>query len=185
MAGLPHHRSPSGRRDGVGERLRALHVENHRLAVAGPRQNVTRVQDEQVVAPDDRAVLVDDADAIGVAVEADAEIRPLAPHCRDEILEILDDRRIGMMVGEGAVALGEEHRGGDPQSREELGSHEGTRAIATVDDGLQRARQRADARHHIITVAIDDRLAAQRAVTDREVRSLDQLQESLDPVPVQ
>ena len=37
-------------------------------------EHVARVQNQNAVAPDDRAVAVDDADAIGVAVERDAEL---------------------------------------------------------------------------------------------------------------
>ena len=52
--------------------------------------------------------VVHEADAIGVAVERDAQVRALAPDGRDQVLEVLGDRRIGMVVRERAVALREQ-----------------------------------------------------------------------------
>ena len=48
-----------------------------------PRQHVAREQHQQLVAPDHAAAVVDDADAVGVAVEGDAELGARRAHARD------------------------------------------------------------------------------------------------------
>ena len=61
------------RRDVLGEALRALDVVQD-LSPRHAREDVAREQREQLVAPYDAAGAGDGADAVGVAVEADAEI---------------------------------------------------------------------------------------------------------------
>ena len=75
MIGLPPAFSTAS-----GKRLRALHVEDDRLSRARALEHVARVEDQDPVAPDDVAVVVDDADAIGVAVERDADLGAVFLH---------------------------------------------------------------------------------------------------------
>ena len=50
-----------------------------------------------------RPARVDDADAVAVAVEGDAEIAALARHRLLQLHEVFRDRRIGVMGRKGAV----------------------------------------------------------------------------------
>src|SRR5205814_1527093 len=83
-------------------------VEDDRLALTGPRQYVPRVDDEDAVAPDDRSVFVDDADAVGVAIESNTDFGVVLSYRRDQVLEVLRNGRIRMVVRERAVALAEQ-----------------------------------------------------------------------------
>ena len=152
VPGLPHHGHSLRLHDLIGQRLRALHVEDDRLP--GPRalQHITRVQNEHVIAPHNVAIAIDDANAIRIAIEADAEIRAARAHGLDEILEILDDRRIGVMVRERAVALAEQSRPLDIEMIEELGGDERADAVAAVDDDLEPARELPGARYNVVDV---------------------------------
>jgi hypothetical protein len=71
-------------------------------------RHVARVEHEELVAPDDAALRVDDPDAVGVAVERDAELGAAVRHRADQVLHVLFDRRIGMVVREPPVHVGEE-----------------------------------------------------------------------------
>jgi hypothetical protein len=78
------------------------------------------VDDEDPVAPDDRAVLVDDANPVAVTVECDADLGPILLHRGDQVLEVLGNRRVGMMVGEGSITLAEQPSSLDAQPLEQL-----------------------------------------------------------------
>ena len=102
------------------------------------REHVPCVQDQEVVAPHDLAALVDDADSIRVAIEPDPDVRSLAAHRGDQVLEILDDGRIGMVVGERAVALRKQIRGVSP-SRGNSRPDQRPRTVAAVETTLKAA----------------------------------------------
>ena len=106
---------------------------------------------------------VDDSDSVGIAVEPDAQVRAGGAHGLDEILEILDDRRIGMMIREGSIALAEQPCPLDVELIEELGRHERADAVAAVDDDLEPARELARARDDVLHVRIDDVPASARS----------------------
>src|SRR5687767_11239782 len=108
MPGPPHDGRPASGSHRVRESLRALHIEDDRLTLSGSRQYVARVDDEQVIAPHNVTLPVHDADPVGVAVERDTEVVAAARDFADEILEVLDDGRVGMMVRERAIALAEQ-----------------------------------------------------------------------------
>ena len=138
VPGLPHHRHALRLHDLVGKRLRALHVEDDRLPWPRALEHVARVEDEDVIAPDDVAVAVDDADAVRVAIEARRRDRRRSLRTAAmRSCEILDDRRIGMVIRERAVALAEQARPLDVEMVEELGRDERTGAVAAVDDDLE------------------------------------------------
>ena len=111
MSGLPHDRLATGAFNGIGERLRRLHVEDDRLARASPREDVTGIDNENSITPHDLTRLIDDADAIRVAIEGDADLRAVFFHGSNEILEILRYRGIRMMIREGPVALAKQASG--------------------------------------------------------------------------
>ncbi len=95
----------------------------------------------QLVAPDDATRGVDDADAIGVAVERDAD---LGADLGDLLLEIGDvrlDRGIGVVVGEAAVGLAVQ-RGHVEAELAQQRHGDAADAVAGVDDDLDPARRR-------------------------------------------
>ena len=54
------------------------------------------------------ALLVDDADAVGVAVVGDAHVGLLPRTAALQVLEVLQHRGVGVVVGEAAVHVAEE-----------------------------------------------------------------------------
>jgi hypothetical protein len=174
---------------GVHERLRALDVEDDRLAAPGPGQHVARVEDQDVVAPDDPAAPVHHADPVGIPIERHPQLGPGAPHRRDQVLQVLRDGGIGVVIGEGAVALGEQPGPLDPQGREQLRGHQRAGAVAAIVDHPQRrpvgVPHRPDARGDVGHVPVDDRRLAHGAGAGGEVRRHDQPVQLLDLLPVQ
>src|SRR5687768_4608630 len=118
MTCLPHHRLASGLFHGFRKRLRSLHIEHDGLSLTGAGESVAGIHDQQVVAPDDLAGIVDDSDPVRIAVERNADFRAVVFYRRNEILDVLGYGRIGMVVWEGAVALAEETSRSDTKSVE-------------------------------------------------------------------
>src|SRR4051812_35023282 len=107
VPGLPHDGAAAALLDVVVERLRALHLADD--GRAGPvREHVAREEDHQLIAPEDLAVLVHRAHAVGVAVPGDTQIRLCFQHLTLQVVQVLFHGRIGMVIGEGAVELAEE-----------------------------------------------------------------------------
>ena len=72
MAGLPHHRLAAETGDLVEQDLTRLDVGNDRCA--GPLgQHLTGINHHQLIGVQHAPLLVDDADAIAVAIEGDAQ----------------------------------------------------------------------------------------------------------------
>src|SRR6185503_20512687 len=122
MAGLPHHRNATRFRNGFRQRLRRLDIENDRLTLSSALERITSVDDQQVVAPDNLAGAIDDADAIRVTVEGDPDVGPLLFHGRDQVLEIPGDCRIRVVIRKGPVAFAEEKMRLDSKLSEEFGN---------------------------------------------------------------
>ncbi len=70
--------SPAGLRIASGSACEHFTSKMIGLALARAREDVPRVEDEDVIAPDDVAGVVHDADAVRVAVERDADLRLFA-----------------------------------------------------------------------------------------------------------
>src|SRR5690606_9611965 len=100
-------------------------------------QDVLRKDREELVAPDDAAKIVDDADAIAIAIETDAEAGVDALYRLDQILQIFRDRRIGVMVREIAVDLIEQQHMPPRQLRDDLTQRLAGGAVATVPDDAE------------------------------------------------
>ena len=131
VAGLPHQRLAAELGDAVVQHLRRLHVGDDRraglLAQHGYRQN-----GQKLIAPDHAALAVDRADAVAVAVESHSEIEVVVGDKPLQVGEILFFGRIGMMVGEIAVYLGEDRVVLTRQQLHELLDHAARRAVARV-----------------------------------------------------
>ncbi len=138
-----------------------------------------------MVAPHDPAGGIDHADPIGIAVERDAQIGAPCLHGFDERLQILDDGWIRMVVGERPVALAEEIARVESQASKQLAGDEGARAVATVEDHAQTARQRARSAHDIVDIPIDHGHRPHGAVATLKHPSENHRQQVLDLVTVQ
>src|SRR5438105_1725899 len=95
---------PGGRHDGASTRacdlveqyLARLYIRQDRSPRV-PIQHIARQYHHQLIAPQDPALRVDDANAVAVSVEGNAEIAALARHGLLQLSQILRDRRIRMM----------------------------------------------------------------------------------------
>ena len=72
-----------------------------------PRDHVSRIDDQQLITPDDLSRMIDDADSIRIAVESDSNVGTVAFHRSDEIAQVFRNRRIGMMIWKCPVAFAE------------------------------------------------------------------------------
>jgi hypothetical protein len=79
-----------------------------------------------------RPGLVHRPDAVGVAVERDAQLGAGAPDAGLQIPEVFRDGGIGMMVGKAAVGLAEERRDLGAQGLERAHRDEAAGAVAAV-----------------------------------------------------
>ena len=152
---------------------------------AGPRrQDVPGEDDEELVAPDDPPFVVDDADPVGVAVVADAELGAALPDLGDELLHGLGQRRVRVVVGKAAVRLGEDVDDLGAHPPEQGHGHDPARAVAGVDDDLDRPGE-ADVPGDVILVFGDDVERRHAAVAAREDALADDLVERLDRLAVE
>lgn len=101
-------------------------------------------------------------------------------HRSDQIGEVFDDGRVGMVIGEGAVTVGEEHRRQRANPCEDALCNERGDTVSAVGDDAKWARKRSDQRHNVVDVGIDHVLglyganpAGRRTVHHQLVQSLD------------
>ncbi len=73
-------------------------------------EDVAGENDQQLVAPEDAPLAVHDADAVGVAVQADAQVGAGLLHLGDQVLQVLDHGGVGMVVGEAPVHVADRVR---------------------------------------------------------------------------
>src|SRR5262249_22705390 len=144
-----------------------------------------RKDDEQFVAPDDGARLVDGADAIAVAVPGDAEQRAGLDDAAAEDLEVLRDGRVRVVVGEVSNHLAEEGLRIEAERAQGGEAERAGGAVARVDDEAGRGPMREPARaaHGLDVLGREVFLHALAARgRGRLVRSvlLDELREGLD-----
>ena len=96
MARPPHQRLAAGRRDGVEENLARLYIRDDRGARMIEKHR-TRQQHQQLIRPENFAFPIDNADPVAIAVQRNAEVRPLAKHFFLQLDEILRLGRVGVM----------------------------------------------------------------------------------------
>ena len=138
VPGRPHHRDAPRRLEHARQRLRALHVKDQLLARTPAFEHLQAEKEKQDVAPHHRAGFVHHPDAVGIAVEADAQSRSGPANLRRHVHDILVDRGIGVMVREGPVELAVEgdHVGSDRLQHRHRGERPGS--VRAVHDHLQR-----------------------------------------------
>lgn len=94
MTCAPHQRLTTCLLHFVEQNLRCLHVGDDRAA-GMVLENVTRQQNEDLVTPEDAALVVHKPDTISVAVEGDTEVGLVLFDRSDDLLEVLRNRRVG------------------------------------------------------------------------------------------
>src|SRR5215469_1283997 len=100
--------------------------------------------------------MVDDPDPVCVAIKRNTEVRAARTHGGNQICEILDDRWIGVMIGEGAVALAEQIARIEAETAKQATGHEGSSAIPAVEDHAQPPRKCPRACDDVVDVPVDD-----------------------------
>ena len=137
------HRLAAELADHLGDGLRADHVVHDRFAgVAGEHRGG---EDRGGGGPgDDLALVVDEDDAVGVAVEREPDRGVLGEHRPPEVGEVRERHDVGGMVREGAVELAVEHRELERQTLEHRGHDHAAHAVGGVGDDAHRhaARRR-------------------------------------------
>src|SRR5207302_1323375 len=78
---------------------RARHVEDHRVARTHAARQVAAEQHEQLIAEHGATPIVYRADAVAVAVEGDPQLAAIAADGRLQVAQVLQRRRIRMMIG--------------------------------------------------------------------------------------
>ena len=90
------------------------------------------------VAGDELAGVVYEEAAVGVAVEGDSEVGLLFLHLADDELAVLGEKRVRLVVREGAVRLEEAAHRVHGQALEDGGQHRARHAVSGVDDDAKR-----------------------------------------------
>ena len=129
---LPHHRRAAVGGDVVVERGRALHLTDDRRS-GDLGQHRAGEEDHQLIPPEHLALVVDDADPIGVTVVGDPHLGLLLLHRGDEVLEVLQHRRVRVVVGEPGVHLAEEGHHVEAHRTQQRHRHLAPGAVAGVD----------------------------------------------------
>src|SRR5205807_7348333 len=93
-----------------------------------------------LVAVDDPAASVDDADAVAVAVERDADLVAALDDRADQVLEVLRHGRVGVVVRESSVDLGEQTGVAAGHPARELGHGRAGGTVAGVPHDAQGTR---------------------------------------------
>src|SRR6185437_1994494 len=180
---LPHHRYAARLLNRIWQRLRALHVEDYRCVLHASK-DIARIQEQQIISPDDVTVPLNDADPVSVAVERNAEIVAALVHLVDEIFEILRNGRVRMVVGKRAVTFAEHARDFDTELCEQLWCDEATDAVTGIDRDPEWARDLANSTKHIVDVPIDDRFISPAALPLGETSGDSELVNALNVVAV-
>ena len=94
------------------------------------------------VVEDRLGVLVDQENAIGIAVEGEPDVGALLEHGRLQVDEVLGLDRIGRVIREVPVELGEEDLDREGKPLEHDRHHEATHAVGGVGHDLQRTQRR-------------------------------------------
>src|SRR5512139_3215734 len=131
MSCLPHDRRAAPPPDIIIEALGTLDL-GYEGSSWTPGQDLAGKDNEKAVAEDHPTLLVDDADAVTVAVVGDSDIEPLAPDKGGEIAEIFQHRGVRLMVRKGPVRFAVEVMDLASQAAEERESHRPAHGVSGV-----------------------------------------------------
>ena len=132
VAGLPHQWHPAVLDDELRQGLRGLHVKNDgsaRLTL----QQVARQQGQQPVSGDVMALFIDEARAVGVAIEGEAEVGAGLQHHGLQVPRHLRVFGVGQVVGVGAVGLAIEAMHGQAERAQHWWHPGAAQAVAGIE----------------------------------------------------
>src|SRR5207245_2235788 len=182
MAGLPHRGHEARPRELARQHFRALHVEDHGVARTHAARQVATEQHEQLIAEHGATPLVHRADAVSGSVEGDPQLAALAAAGRLQVAQVLQRRRVRVMIGERTVGLAEQRNDFGAEALEGVHRDEARDAIAAIHDDLDLARERAVALYDGIAIARQHRavLTARAPRTTGGASLFDQASKALD-----
>ena len=105
------------------------------------RQHVFGEQHQLAVGVDDLAILGDDAQAVAVAVEGQADFRRTIAQGADQVLQVFRMGRIGVVIGEVAVDFAEQLFDFAAHAAIECAGKGAGHAVAAIDGDFHRARE--------------------------------------------
>ena len=135
VAGLPHQRDASPRRDQLAEPASALHVE-HDLGSRLAREQVGGKEHELPVRPDDVARGIDDPETVAVSVEGKTQVRPVLPDRLDQGLQVFGISGIRVVVRKSPVHVTVERDHLVSERPHQPRRHRARDAVAAVDRHL-------------------------------------------------
>src|SRR5450759_1763215 len=180
MTGFPQQRRAAVTLDPWFQIARRLYVVDHRRAGVA-RQHVGGEQHELPVGIDDVAALSDDAEAVAVAVEREADFGVAALQGFDQVGEILRHRGIRVVIGESAVHLAEEFGHLAAETAIQLRRVRTGDTVAAVDGDFHRPRELHVTGDACEVIGVDVGSAV-TAIARRNVPAFDALPQSLDCV---
>lgn len=136
MAGM------QGLKGDKGEQARTFDVVDDR-ATRHARQHVGGNEHELAIRENDFAILGDNAEAVAVAVEGDADFSVGFLEGLDHVGQVFRLRRVRVMIREIAIDFAEQRHDLATQTLEEFRGDCAGDAVATIHDDLHRAGQRA------------------------------------------
>ena len=136
------------------------------------REHVAREQHQQAIREDHFAAGGDHAEAIAVAVEGEAEIGVHLLHRQDQVLQVVQVRRIRMMVREGAVDIAEQRHDFAAHAFEHRRRDRAGDAVAAIDHDLELVLDRHVAGDALDVVVVDVHLLQRAAAVDEAVFGL-------------
>ena len=182
MSRPTHDRVSSGVGNHLGEVPRALHVVDDIGARVSAR-DVARKQHHEAIGPDDCPAVGDDAQAVAIAVEGDAQVRIAFADRDDEVVEVRRFGRIRMVVRKAAVDFLVQAHHFAPESFEERRRDQTRHAIAAVDHDRHGTGD-GDVGDDAITVLFDDAGRLRRAAGSRRaVAAFDTRTQGLNGIP--
>jgi hypothetical protein len=138
----------------LGEIATALDVE-HDVGAGVARQQLEREHHQQAIRGHDHAARADHADAVGIAVEGDAEIGVVLANLGDEPAQVARHRRIGRVIWESRVELAEQRHHVAAKLLQQLDRYHRGRAVAAVDNDLEPAIDQHIVAHGAQVIGVD------------------------------
>src|SRR5262249_1047610 len=134
--------------------LGAFHFKNDG-AFRTALQNVAGKQDQNLIAPQNRSVLINDSQAIGISIKREADLRLFLTNGCDEVLEILRHSRIRMMIWKSAIRSAIKFGNFTSKRVKQLRRNERSGSVACIDYRLHRTRN-LNSLPNEIDVLLDD-----------------------------
>ncbi len=181
--GLIHDAVAAEFGDLVVHHLRTFHFADERRAGLA-LQDFARIDQQQQVAIDDVALLVDSADAVGIAIEGQAKFGAGFADPGNQMGQICGDCRVGMMIRKMAVHLEEQLGGVDVELLENAMDYRAGGAVARVGHDFDAAIE-MKLRCDLVDVRRHGVGGGQGSRAGFEIRVLDDVEHFLDGFAMQ